>query len=162
MSGGTPPRLRELLERCLDKDPHNRLRDIGEARIVLEEALDRGVSDDQARPAAESKASSARRTPALLVAIPALLLGAVLGGLALRALAPNPSLLTVRRFEIPIDGLEAINCPPVISPDGQRIVYAAHGRLWVQSLDAFDARELPGTESATEVKWAQCVVAACF
>jgi len=33
---GTPSRVRELLKRCLDRDPKQRLRDIGEARIVLE------------------------------------------------------------------------------------------------------------------------------
>ncbi len=33
----TPPHIRRLLERCLRKDPKLRLRDIGEARIILEE-----------------------------------------------------------------------------------------------------------------------------
>ena len=32
----TPPRVRELVARCLERDPKRRLRDIGEARIVLE------------------------------------------------------------------------------------------------------------------------------
>jgi serine/threonine-protein kinase len=34
---GTPVRLRRLIERCLRKDPKLRLRDIGEARILLDE-----------------------------------------------------------------------------------------------------------------------------
>lgn len=34
-----PPRIRELLRRCLQKDPKQRLRDIGDARIAIEEAL---------------------------------------------------------------------------------------------------------------------------
>jgi Tol biopolymer transport system component len=33
-----PEALRRLLRRCLEKDPHQRLRDIGEARIALDEA----------------------------------------------------------------------------------------------------------------------------
>jgi hypothetical protein len=32
----TPSRVRELLRRCLDRDPHQRLRDIGDARLELE------------------------------------------------------------------------------------------------------------------------------
>ena len=36
---GTPRKSRELLERCLHKDPRMRLRDIGDARIVLQEYL---------------------------------------------------------------------------------------------------------------------------
>ena len=35
----TPPRVRDLLERCLEKDPARRLRDAGDARIELERAL---------------------------------------------------------------------------------------------------------------------------
>ena len=31
----TPPRLRRLLERCLERDPRTRLRDIGEARVEI-------------------------------------------------------------------------------------------------------------------------------
>ena len=34
----TPPALRRLLERCLDRDVKQRLRDIGEARVTLEES----------------------------------------------------------------------------------------------------------------------------
>ena len=34
----TPPRIRRLLERCLRKDPKQRLRDIGDARLILDEA----------------------------------------------------------------------------------------------------------------------------
>ncbi len=38
----TPARVRELLRRCLDRDPRQRLRDIGEARIVLEQPRESG------------------------------------------------------------------------------------------------------------------------
>ena len=39
LPGQTPPRVRELLERCLQKDHKHRLRDIGDARLELKEAL---------------------------------------------------------------------------------------------------------------------------
>ena len=35
----TPPRIRDLLGRCLQKDPARRLRDVGDARIELEETI---------------------------------------------------------------------------------------------------------------------------
>ncbi|HET9793244.1 MAG TPA: protein kinase [Thermoanaerobaculia bacterium] len=35
----TPPAIRELLQRCLQKDPNHRLRDIGDARLAIEEVL---------------------------------------------------------------------------------------------------------------------------
>jgi len=37
LPSGTPAHIRRLLQRCLRKDPRLRLRDIGEARIALEE-----------------------------------------------------------------------------------------------------------------------------
>src|SRR5262249_4108660 len=37
LAAGTPAKVRELLARCLERDPKRRLRDIGEARIALSE-----------------------------------------------------------------------------------------------------------------------------
>jgi serine/threonine protein kinase len=39
LPGSVPPRIHELLRRCLQKDAKQRLRDIGDARIIIEEAL---------------------------------------------------------------------------------------------------------------------------
>jgi len=35
----TPPSIQKLIRRCLVKDPKQRLRDIGDARIAIEETL---------------------------------------------------------------------------------------------------------------------------
>ena len=39
LPAGTPPRVADLLRRCLRKDPHKRLRDAGDVRLELEESL---------------------------------------------------------------------------------------------------------------------------
>ena len=44
----TPPEVRRLLRRCLQKDPKQRLRDIGDVRIELDEALTGARPDDRA------------------------------------------------------------------------------------------------------------------
>jgi serine/threonine-protein kinase len=82
----TPPRLRALLERCLTKDPKLRLRDIGEARLTLEEIK----SGHFAAPtdAVAPGAAAARRRTAILLAIGAVL-SAVLGALAWNAFGPS-------------------------------------------------------------------------
>ncbi len=49
----TPRQIRELLARCLEKDPQQRLRDIGDARIEIEEA----------RGTRRAAAAAARATP---------------------------------------------------------------------------------------------------
>ncbi|MFT7664921.1 MAG: serine/threonine protein kinase [Planctomycetota bacterium] len=68
----TPPRVRELIARCLIKDPHTRLRDIGEARLVL------GFNDNEAQLAASAAGATTGRGVAGVIAVGALLLGALL------------------------------------------------------------------------------------
>jgi Tol biopolymer transport system component len=51
-----------------------------------------------------------------------------------------------------------VGAPPVVSPDGQRLVFGARDSagkrlLWVRSLDALTAQLLPGTEGATFPFW---------
>ena len=47
----TPASIRRLLQRCLERDPKRRLRDIGEARIAVEEALAHPENQAEARAA---------------------------------------------------------------------------------------------------------------
>ena len=42
----TPPAIRQLLRRCLERNPKNRLHDIADARIVIEDVL-AGRSDER-------------------------------------------------------------------------------------------------------------------
>jgi Tol biopolymer transport system component/tRNA A-37 threonylcarbamoyl transferase component Bud32 len=54
----TPVSIRRLLQRCLEKDPKRRLRDIGDARLDVEEAL--GISVSSGGAAAREPASPDR------------------------------------------------------------------------------------------------------
>ena len=69
----TPARLRALLERCLEKDPQQRLRDIGDARFQLAAI----AAEDRDAPAAAPRARARRRASALLAAA---VCGAVITG----------------------------------------------------------------------------------
>ena len=77
----TPPALRHLLARCLDRDPARRLRDIGEARIVLDDLID-------------GTAGTAAITTSAGPALPRLVLGAAVAsvavGIVVVALWPRP------------------------------------------------------------------------
>jgi serine/threonine-protein kinase len=74
----TPPRIRDLLGRCLQKDPNRRLRDVGDARIEFEEALtELGKPPSRPLAAPAPPPRSSRRRRALLIAVPALVLLAV-------------------------------------------------------------------------------------
>src|SRR4029453_3282323 len=62
----TPPAIRSLLRHCLDKDPKRRLRDIADARLAIDEALNQPFGDP-ARPETASIAPTPRRPSAWLL-----------------------------------------------------------------------------------------------
>jgi len=125
----TPPSMRRLLDRCLERDPRLRLRDIGEARIVLSAARDDGE---------ESAAAPASRRLPMLLAAAGIALAAVVGILVWRA-RPQPD-LPVRRFELP--AAIAAASQVALAPDGSRIAYLSEGHLWVRALDALEPKDL--------------------
>jgi Tol biopolymer transport system component/predicted Ser/Thr protein kinase len=147
----TPPHIRRLLERCLRKDPKLRLRDIGEARIAL---------DEPARATALPAPSPARSRLPWAIAAFATLAAAALAFLYWRKPAEEPHAI---RFQIPYPEKTA---PPAnltsggfgaISPDGRHFAYIANSdgkfNLWVRDLDSLSARQLPGTDEAGFPFW---------
>jgi tetratricopeptide (TPR) repeat protein len=88
---GTPPKIRELLTRCLQKDVNRRLRDIGEARITLEETLAEMSAPSGPGVAAPDAAPAAPRGRRAVLAGAAILLAAIAIGFWLaRRPAPAP------------------------------------------------------------------------
>jgi TolB-like protein/Tfp pilus assembly protein PilF len=81
----TPPRIRDVLQRCLQKDADRRLQDIGDARIELEGAL-----AASSRPRLPRRQLVAMAGIALLVLL-VVPLGLNLGGLRTRLLRPIAS-----------------------------------------------------------------------
>jgi len=65
LPASTPPRVRELLGRCLQKDVNRRLRDIGDARIALEDAS----AESAAGPAAVPKPTDRRERRLVLATL---------------------------------------------------------------------------------------------
>ncbi len=147
LPANTPPHIRWLIRRCLNKDPKQRLRDIGDARFEIErphEPRSNGVS----ATSETSRGSRAR------LAIGLLIVGALAAGFLLsRLLSPRASstppvvrLIHTIPSEQVASGQQRNRV--AISPDGSKLVYAANERLYVRSLDAINAVELPGTEGA--------------
>jgi len=114
----TPSRARVLLQRCLQKDPKQRLRDIGDARISLGEILS---------GAPEQWSAAGERHPRLAdlmcfqIPVPE---GVTLSASAQFALSPDG-----RQLAFAATG-----------SDGAL-------RLWIRPLDSLEARPLPGSES---------------
>jgi serine/threonine-protein kinase len=151
-----PARLADLLRRCLDRDPRQRLQDVGEALIALEAYL-----REPAAPGAIDAGASAR--PAALrpwIPLLALLAGGVLASIAWWASdteAPPPALgLRVSVLLPPGEFLATSSAPgSVLALEAGRgtLVYSAArgdaGRhLLRRPLEAFEAEAIPATEGA--------------
>ena len=154
----TPPTIRRLLQRCLEKDPRRRLQAIGEARYAIEEAI--------ANPDASEPSSSAGATVAASFWLRALPWQAAAGLFALLALAAIwrpwsksfPVDVVHLTAEFGADGSLpiAFGSSAILSPDGTRIAFVleninlGHGPpgIYLRSLDQLRATLLPGTEGA--------------
>ena len=146
-----PGHLRSVLQRCLQKDPKKRLRDIGDVRLEIEEgAMDAAMVSPMAAPAQAPRAPWRMAMGAAAIA----LVAAAAGGTgALRFAAPAAT-RTVTRLSFPFaEGQEMTrggHLAVAISPDGSRVVYVANERLYLRSLSELAAREIPGTHSNAE------------
>jgi len=147
----TPVRVRRLLERCLAKDPRLRLRDIGDARLELDEAL-----DSPATAPADGADRKNGWTAVRWVFVP--IVTAAVAGFVGWSLKPELSSAT------PISGLTArlVIAPPpgealsvdvtalAMSLDGRYVAYVAgqggHRRIFLRGLDEFESTPIPGTE----------------
>jgi serine/threonine-protein kinase len=132
-----PSKVRRVLQACLQKSPNQRLEAIGDWRLLLED------TPQPPRPA------NSRVWPAIAGAL------AVLAALAFwapwriaRRIEPTPQPLMRLDVDLGNDvALGAARGPDVvISPDGSRIVYCSHGRLFTRRLDEGKVADLPGTE----------------
>jgi len=151
----TPSEVRGLLERCLRKNARSRLRDIGDARIEIEEWLAR---PEKTRFVAPSPAQSGRPSRSTL----ALVAGSLLVAVAAVAFAiwrqPSAVASPTRTWEFSLGDYEN-RFPdydgPAISPDGRMIAFDGNGRgrLRVRDLDTLVPRELPGTDGAYQPFW---------
>jgi serine/threonine protein kinase len=147
LPGTTPAGVRKVLQRCLVNDPKQRLHDIADARIELQEAA--GLS----RP--HEPVSDLAPTPASAISPRGLLIGALLGlavGLGLYMLldprsSQAPQASGHFSLQIPPD-IRAVG-NPMISPQGDYLVFWGLGdraRLYERRLDDFTIREIEGTE----------------
>jgi len=160
---GTPAALRRLLRRCLERQPRERLRDIGDARQVLDE-LRSGKNETEAGTAAEAPASRPRSTWAIAAAALAVGIVATFAGMTWthgRVDDPGRAGVVRATIELP-EGFELHdrNRPIALSPDGTRLAVSGSDRasggarqLHLRTLDRLELQPLSGTEEAESPFW---------
>ncbi len=145
----TPLPIRRLVRRCLEKHVNERLRDIGDARIEVQDAL-ANVDADATVIAVPAVSNRRRERLAWLAAL-------VVMAVALAVMA--------RRRDIAVSEMRVdIATPPTtapqsvaISPDGRTLAFVAtferRSRLWLRSLEGGSARAMAGTDGAEYPFW---------
>jgi serine/threonine-protein kinase len=156
-----PARIRELLRRCLEKDPQRRLRDAGEIRIAIEDVMARPHSDPVPAVAEIPAASGEKRKPRerrsrwiwiMLAMMVFVIILSVIDKVGELHLPTEPTHLSVALP--PTDVLEggSENLMLDISRDGRSIVYGARRegvlRLYVRRMGDGEPTMLAGTEDA--------------
>ncbi len=160
LPAATPPTVRSLLKRCLQKDRTLRLRDAGDARIEINEALSAPATTNS-ELTVPAKGARAFGPSQLLLGLAALLIVAAIASLATWNLKPSGSLLPqpVSRVTItlpPGQQLAGMDAAPAValSPDGSHLAYVARQggaqQIYLRQMDSLEAKPIPGTDGAVD------------
>jgi Tol biopolymer transport system component len=155
----TPAAIRTLLRHCLERNPKNRLRDIGDARLALDE-LASGHLDERANgellDASGPRLARIRRLAIGLAAL-AVLFAGLAAILAIRDLRSPPAAAAREvRFQIaPPSELSPTRRGSSfeLSPDGRYLVMSNATGIWVRALDAVASQRIAQVEGPTYPFW---------
>ena len=153
LPGDTPPALRRLLERCLEKDPRQRMRDIGDARIAIDDLRSGRFEETEVVTAAAPKRANRLVTAAAVAA------ALVLGAIAAWFLKPVPPEPAHRQMEVAVAGSLPLfyeqGSGVVLSPDGDLLAFTtglasdtSTFHLNLRPLDRLESTEVTGTGAA--------------
>ena len=145
------PRIRLLLERCLEKEPKNRYGVISDARVDIQKALvDPSGVLVQPIMVAERKRNLRTSLPWVAAAV---VLTAIIAGVAVWKLKP-PEPKRVMRFDYELPEGQQFSdltyAALAVSADGRQFVYSTPKGLYLRSVSELTAKLIPGTEGGTE------------
>jgi hypothetical protein len=159
----TPPSIRTLLRRCLQKDRKRRLPDIGSARLELDEAMSAPPSEMvpqmQQVPASTIRSQRLAWATAALAMVVALAIGTV------HFTEGRPEVASSTRFPVApppnavFPAIVGYATAMALSPDGRKIVFQVASqpgdriKLAIRFFDRDEAQELSGTDDARGPFW---------
>jgi len=151
----TPPAIRNLLRRCLEKNVKRRLQHAGEARIIIEDVIS-GVAPAEAEAAPTARGHRLFGRMAAGAAAVLLLALAGLSFVHFREVPPDERVLRLS-VRLPEDSLVPFFA---LSPDGRRLVIGGNfgdrtnvAQLWLRALDSPELQPLAGTDAARTPFW---------
>jgi serine/threonine protein kinase len=158
LPAATPPTIRLLLSQCLAKDKANRLRDIGDARLALAQAIGDPLGAALGLGGVDLKPQRRGLRPFLIMGMAGTTLIAGVAGTAAwfasKASQSQPE-RTIRKFEIlsmgPDEKFETSS--PTISPDGMKIAFIHSDAVKVRDLSNFDVVTIAQAKNIRQLAW---------
>ena len=156
------PALERLVNHCLEKNPEERFHSASDLAFALEalSGSSSGANQTQTVMVSATTQRWIRGHPIAgwIVAGFVLLLAALAFIFVYFRRAPTTEATEATRFTIPLPEKTITIGPPVISPDGRRLIFRLNTEegkefIWMRPLASLDARPLAGTESATQPFW---------
>ena len=139
------PRIRLLLERCLEKEARDRCHDIADARVDIQKVL-ADPSGVLVQPVAEvGQAPPRSLLPSIAVTA---ILSLIVAGVVVWNLKPKlPGPVGRFSYVLPEDQQFTNIGRPVValSPDGSKMVYVANQQLYLKPMDTLESSPIPGT-----------------
>ena len=138
-----PPAIKHLIQRCLVKDPRQRIRDMGDVRLALD-----GANDPAPAPNRHT-----RRLPVWTLA------GIAAASLAVAtyALWSRPTVVprTSARLTIPLPPGQEVTSYPAITHDGRTVAYVTRqgtddAQLYLRDMNALEGRAVAGSSGAKQ------------
>ena len=147
--------LRMIVHRCLQKEPKQRFRDMGDVRLALDGAFAIGAA-----PASSAATTGRSRGPGLIpLAAGAMVVAALAGGGVWLLTRQQPVSRAPMLFTVSPADLGSLSPLIDISPDGRMVSFIAldasrQPRVWVRPLDSFESRMVaPGDQSRLPTFW---------
>ena len=142
-----PQVLKRWLRRCLQADPKQRLHDIADFRIEIEEYLSDPTADEIDRAVAFLPAVSKRQMVGWL--LPCAIATAIITLTAVWILSPQPVPKPLTRMALVLPSDQQLSSSGrhqvALSPDGTHLVYVANNQLYLRAMDQLEAKPIPGT-----------------
>ncbi len=122
---GTPQHARVLLQRCLQKDPKQRLRDIGDARIAIDEVLSGAAPQIAPSSPFPAPPSLSLWRHALPLASAGVVAGTLMAGLLVWKFVAAPASRSPMRFSA-VTNFAGVQAQPALSPDGRSVAFVSN------------------------------------
>jgi serine/threonine protein kinase len=153
----TPPGLDRVIRLCLDKDPDERIQTAHDLKLQLQAIAEAPLATTQ------TPVVTPARRPWLAWAAAAVLAIAAIAFAFLYLESSRTPQVSVHSYILPPEKATFLLTgntagPPVLSPDGLRIAFAAKNAdgkqvLWIRPLNSAVAQPMSGTEGATYPFW---------